>query len=112
MPYALALPLPVSSAHSVTLDSNIRPIMICYFIQHSWQLSETDQYSQTFAVCDWPQLHPNRHVMGKPVEVWCNDLFEPGTLNCFVPVQHIKSRVIIAVDNLCNENVLVVIPIL
>ena len=47
--------------------------------------------------------------MGKPVEVWCKDLFETG-MNCFVPIENIVSRVIIAFDYLCEENVVIVIP--
>ena len=49
-----------------------RPARICYFIQHSWNFD----ISNLFVVCDWPQLHPLHDVMGKPVEVWCYEVFE------------------------------------
>ena len=103
VPYALAIPVMQSDLNDP------RPIKILYFIQHCWILSETCHFSQTFAVCKWPQQHPSRHVMGKPVEVWCKDLFETG-MNCFVPIENIVSRVIIAFDYLCEENVVIVIP--
>ena len=76
-------------------------------------MSDTErsfQLSGTFAVCQWPQQHPNRHIMGKPVEMWCRCLTEPE-INSFVPVENISSRVIIAVECINDEHLLVVIPL-
>lgn len=65
----------------------------------------------TFAICEWPQEHPDRHIMGKPAEVWCKTLSEGG-INCFVLIENILSRVIIATECLNEEHVLVVIPLI
>ena len=91
VPYALAIPVMQSDLNDP------RPIKILFFVQHSWIVSvpnetETCHFSHTFAVCKWPQQHPNQHVMGKPLEVWCKDLFETG-MNCFVPIENMVSRV-------------------
>ena len=67
--------------------------------------------TQTFAVVTWPQVHPAKDSVGKPVEVWCYDLFEPDPINCFIPLDNIRSRVIIAIDRLEEERVLFVIPV-
>ena len=63
-----------------------------------------------FAVCEWPQRHPSQHVMGKPVEVWCRNLFE-AIFNCFLPIENTVCGVIVAFDTLEEDNVLVVIPV-
>lgn len=70
---------------------------------------EAHHFSHTFAVCQWPQQHPNNHVMGKSVEVWCKDVFD-ARINCFLPIKNIICHVIVAVERLHEENVLVAIP--
>lgn len=98
-----------------TIDLEPRPVEIQYFIEHSWSVllpdNSTKRYSHVHAVCEWLQPHPSRHILGKPVEVWCHKLFEAGKFNCFVPLEHIKSRVIVALEKLHEEQVLVFIPI-
>ena len=69
------------------------------------------QISQVFAVVKWPQVHPKREVMGKPVQVWCINSFEPFIENCFLPIENISHRVIISVDCLDEEEILIVIPL-
>lgn len=66
-----------------------------------------------FAVVKWPQVHPQRYVMGKPIEVWCNDLFEPRIDNKFLPIENIRSRIITAQYSThdTGENTLVTIPL-
>ena len=113
VPYALARPLPVSSD---SIEPEPRPVRILYYVQHNLivplqQEMSTTSYSETFAVCEWLQEHPKCHVMGKPVTLWCKNLLQPG-MNRFVPIQHIMSQVIVAVECVDDENVLVVIPIL
>ena len=57
-------------------------------------------------------MHPDKDSVGKPVEVWCYDLFEADINNCFVPLSNIISRVIIAVDKFEEERCLFVIPVI
>lgn len=105
VPYALATPID-DATHQES-----RLVHILYFIQHSWHVLD-NQYTQIFAVCDWNQPHPDRELIGKPVEIWCRNCYEPGTLNCFVPVQNIVSRVIIASEKINDELVLIIIPLI
>lgn len=63
-----------------------------------------------FAVGRWPQKHPHQHLMGKPVELWCLNVFE-SSFNSFVPVSSIYGRTIVATESINDENVLVVIPL-
>ena len=39
-------------------------------------------------------VHPERFGVGKPVEVWCNDLYEPTSHNLLLPVESIRNRAI------------------
>ena len=107
VPYVLAKP--VFPFRAITDD--IRPAQIEYFIKHSFYTSSCYE-SHIFAAVQWPQIHPQRYAMGKPVEVWCKHVFEPTSKNHFLPVENITSRVIIASEKINQEEVLVVIPIL
>lgn len=62
------------------------------------------------AQVSWPMVHPQRYALGKPVEIWCNELHEPTSNNSFIPVSAIVHRVIYSIDELNQENVLIVIP--
>ena len=63
------------------------------------------------ACCSWPMVHPERHLIGKPVEVWCKELYEPLSINTIIPVSAITNQVIISVDYVSEEQVLIVIPL-
>lgn len=112
VPYALAMPIESSPTST---DPQARPAKIHYFIQHSWLLNisveaEPHHYSHILAVCTWPQQHPCRDIMGKPVQVWCKGLGDGG-INPFIRIQNITSRVIVAIDSVNEESVLIVIPL-
>ena len=109
VPYALATPVHSESSYEP------RPIRILYFVHHNWVITMpgtegTCQYSGIFAVCQWPQQHPDGYIMGKPVEVWCRSLSESG-INSFVPIKNILSQAIIADEYVDEEHILVVIPL-
>lgn len=92
----------------------MHPAQVQYFISHSISLPSSPpiSYSHLFAIVRWPQLHPQRHAMGKPVEVYCNNLFEPMIENHILSVQHIASRLAVAYDSVGDEEVLIIIPLL
>ena len=46
-----------------------------------------------YAVVKWPQAHPQRNVMGDPVQVWCNNLLEHDTSSDFLPLEKIACSV-------------------
>ena len=59
--------------------------------------------------------HPDRFHFGKPVEVWCHNLYEPSPHNSFILVSSVKVRAIICTENSSTisggETVLVAIPL-
>ena len=57
-------------------------------------------------------VHPQRSALGKPVEIWCNGLDEPTSINSFIPVTAIAHHVIYSVDRVNEEKVLIVIPVI
>ncbi len=57
-------------------------------------------------------VHPQRYVMGKPVEVWCKSVFECSIQNQFLPVENITAQTIIAYEKINDEEVLVAIPLI
>ena len=59
----------------------------------------------------WPQVHPQHHVIGKLVEVWCKDLYEPTYTNLFTSSNCLFSCKT-AHDTVEYEDVLIVISIM
>ena len=109
-PYIFAKPFISFSTHS---DIEYHPAEVQYFVRYSFEVMcdyNSTHITHTFAVVNWPQVHPAKDSVGKPVQIWCYELFE-STMNCFVPVENIFSRVIIAVDTFEEERVLFVIPV-
>ena len=112
--YVLATPpFPFTTSNTNEFEGNLRPAQIHYFIYHSIILpnSETPK-AHILAQTSWPMVHPQRFIFGKPVEVWCNGIDEPLSDNSFLPVNAISSRIIFGVDEVLNENVLVIIPVI
>ena len=109
VPYILARPMfPFGNT-----AEDVRPAYIQSFVQHTFLRSDGGSAeSHLFAEVMWPQVHPQRHVIGKPVEVWCKDLYEPTCTNLFLPVQNVSSLVITAHDTVEYEDVLIVISIM
>ena len=111
VPYAYAIPL---TQANLSHRTEICPIKNRYFIQHAFHLldprsKEVFKFSHIFAVCKWPQHHPSQHVMGKPVEVWCRNLFRPHSI-VFYPLKtlFVVSLLLLTLE---EDNVLVVIPV-
>lgn len=71
--------------------------------------SEPSQH--LFSSVLWPIVHPNQHHYGKPVQVWCKEIYEPHIMNKFCLGSSITSRAIISYETLHNECVCVAIPL-
>jgi hypothetical protein len=90
--------------------TDLRPGIIKYFMKQNIKVN--GQYvSCVLAAVLWFQVHPERHSLGSPVEVWCKDLFEIDGPASFIPVQRIHGKFVPAFDNINNENVLIVCPL-
>lgn len=80
--------VPYMLATSLEDLANPRPFRIDYFVKHSVLIPMSEVLTtHLFAVGRWPKKHPNQHLMGKPVELWCLNVFE-SSFNCFVPVTY------------------------
>ena len=93
-------------------EKKIRPAKIVHFINHTITISNEDaqRESTLFAVVQWPLNHPRQHAIGKPVEIWCKNLYEPYGKNVFVPIDNITGRVMYAHEPIDGEEVVVIIP--
>ena len=91
--------------------ADVRPAYIQSFVQHTFLRSDGGSAEiHLFAEVMWPQVHPQHHVIGKPVEVWCKDLYEPTYTNLFTS-SIVSSVVKTAHDTVEYEDVLIVISI-
>ena len=63
-----------------------------------------------YNVCSCPMaFEPStQYAMGKPVEIWCKNLYEPYIKNLFAPVERIARRVMYAYEPIDSEEVLVI----
>lgn len=118
-PYMLAAPVFEFTTSTSTInaivstESDIRPAQLQYFLSHSITLPGSENpKSHLLANCLWPMKHPQRFSIGKPVEVWCKDLFEPSSINTIIPVDALVNQVIISTDTILDEELLIVIPLL
>ena len=90
----------------------LSPARVLYYMQHHVVLDSSNQpQPHIFAVVCWPQIHPSRGKIGKPIEIWCKDLYELNINKKFLPISQIYNRLAIAQETVCMEIVLVTIPL-
>ena len=107
----LAPPFPFTSSTPVFGDQE-RLAEIQYFLLHTISLpSESEPKSHLLACLKWPMIHPKRDHFGKPVQVWCNSVFEVDPVNRYSLASMISSRAIISSEILCGECVRIAIPL-
>jgi len=67
-----------------------RPARLLYYLIHRFvPLRSSTPVVITLARVLWPQHHPDRFCISKPVKVWCLNLFESTSRNRFTPVDSI-----------------------
>lgn len=71
--------------------SCLRPACISHFIKHFVKVCGSMK-AHYFAVVNWFEFHPSRHLLGDPVELWCSDLYELFGPASYLPVQRIYSK--------------------
>ena len=102
-------PFPFTSS---ARDKEERLAEIDFFLMHSVVLPNTQEpKSHLLACAKWPMVHPNCRYFGKPVEVWCNNIYETQSINRFFPAAAINARAIISSEKISGECVHIAIPI-
>ena len=94
--------------------SHIRPVKIHHFMKVSFTADAGGAVcTKLFAAVSWYLRHPARDIVHKPVEVWCNDLFEVGGLSSFIPLDCFVSRCAFCVKTIepHRKHVLMVVPL-
>ncbi len=106
----LYCPPPTTLADPTHPASNYRPVKIHHFAKVSLNVGEQVQYI-VVAHVSWYYPHPNQHLLGKPAQVWCPNLFEHYGLHSYLPVEKIVSRCVYCKRSVQDESVLIVIPL-
>ena len=93
----------LGESHSPTSLSDIagiiRPAKIVNFLRVNYKCSKsTLLFTSTDNFCtillahvSWYLSHPDRYVVGKPAQIWCNDIFE---MSGFIPMSLYRTRCI------------------
>ena len=109
----LSPPFPFTSSRECEFEGKERLAKIEYFLLHTISMpSASEPKSHLLACLQWPMVHPDRHHFGKPVEVWCNSVYEPQPSNKFCLVSDIACRAIISADCVSGERVIIAVPII
>ena len=91
----------------------LRVARINYFIQHNYLVNGVS-HSQTLVSLLWFKYHPSHTILGKPLSIWCPDLFEPNGLHSMLPISFVRCRCVSYVCSIkavpSNESVLIVSP--
>ncbi len=104
---AFGVPLLSCTGIDVSVCTNImRAARINCFLQHNVTI-EGSVVTHLVSL-SWYQSHPKLLSLGKPLTVWCHNLFEPSGKYSLVPVQLVKHRTVSLVDAIDGENVLIV----
>lgn len=57
-----------------------RLAVIDFFVVHSVVLPNTQEPKSHLLACDkWPMVHPEHLYFGKPIEVWCHNIYVQNT---------------------------------
>ena len=80
--------------------------MILYPIPNSQEPN-----SHLLARCRWPLHHASRHYFGKPIQIWCTDIYETQSINRFILASTITARAIIGIEKVYGEHVRIAIPL-
>lgn len=112
-------PTVISATSANPFDNGLRPVKIHYFAKATFSLNgESRMQEFIFAMFSWFESHDSRFKIGKPVQVWCSNLFENAGLYSFLPLDDLYFAEIFHCVHTCmkldnsGENVLVVLPVI
>ena len=67
--------------------------------------------SWTLAHVSWFQPHPSRYDIGKPVELWCHNLYESHGVSSYLPSDLLLCRCAFGTYQLNRESLLLSVPL-
>ncbi|XP_028418156.1 uncharacterized protein LOC114543322 [Dendronephthya gigantea] len=70
--------------------TDLRPGVIDYILEQSIEVND-NRVKCILAAVRWFSVHPQRHKLGSPTEVWCRNVWELDGCASFIPVQRIFS---------------------
>ena len=80
---------------------------------HSVVLPGTQEpKSHLLACAKWPMVHPKHLYFGKPIEVWCHNIYEHHSINRFFLASTITARAVISTKKVSGEQVGIAIPLI
>ena len=94
--------------------TTLRPALVSYYFKHNinFQNSSMQQpQCHIFAFVRWYMPHPSIDLFGKPVQVYCSNLFEMSGPSQFLPFNRIHSQFVAGYYRHQEEKVLCVCPI-
>ena len=90
--------------------TSLRPGRVSFYLKHS--ILHCGVFKpHYFAFVLWYEEHPSKELLGKPIEIWCHDIFEALGPASFLPVQRIYSKFVAGTDEIDQETLLFVIPL-
>ena len=96
---------------TVFSDATLHTAKIQHFAVHLFQV-DGKNITHAFAIVDWVESHPNKHLLGKPYELWCKCSYVPNICDSFLPLENITCLLVSSEYELCGEVVLVTVPLL
>ncbi|XP_028416158.1 uncharacterized protein LOC114539750 [Dendronephthya gigantea] len=90
--------------------TDLRPGVIDYILEQSIEVND-NRVKCILAAVRWFSVHPQRHKLGSPTEVWCRNVWELDGCASFIPVQRIFCRFFLVYDVVDGERVLIVCPV-
>ena len=90
---------------------NVWPVNVHYYAKMTYHIN-SEMCSCVFAAVSWLGLHSDRNHYGKPVQIWCSNMYEISTLGFFIPLSNLIVRCAICVTKHVNgEHVRLVVPL-
>jgi hypothetical protein len=87
--------------------TDLRPGVIDYILEQSIEVNG-NRVKCILAAVRWFSVHPQRHKLESPTEVWCRNVWELDGCASFIPVQRIFCRFVPVYDVVDGERVLIV----
>jgi hypothetical protein len=93
------------------VQASQRPVNVHCYLKANFHKPDEEIDTLFLAHVSWYFPHPSRSVIGKPAEIWCNNMYESFGVHSFLPVQNFICRCAHGTMQLSDEEVLLVIPL-